>query len=655
MKTLGVKKRLLAMLLLGLFGWLAYANTFHAEFHFDDYTYIVHKKEIRDIRDWRAVYHALGHPSRFVAFYSFALNHHFHGYDVFGYHLVNWFIHVGNGGLLFWMTWLLLQTPRLTGRLSHRRAFACALFAGLLFVVHPLQTEAVTYVVQRFTSLATFFYLAAVVCYVSGRLRAGRAAGAGIIGFAFFTVLGMFTKQICFTIPFVIVLIEVCCFQSRGLTLLATRWKQLLALALFLLIIPSFFGFDAGNIIGREFPSRSHTGDTLNAVNYALTQTRVVPTYLRLVVWPAGQTLDYDFHASTSWREPKVIAGFLFLLGLLGAGAGCHRREPLVTLAMGWFFITLAVTSSVIPIPHVIFEHRVYLPMAGVALLLSYLVCRAPRSPARAVLAMGVIVAALTPMTYMRNAVWQTDVSLWQDIIAKAPHKLRAYNNLGMAMLKTGDARQSLTYFDMAIARNPGAGRVYNNRGMAYLALGDEDKALADFNRAVELFYGSEAYRRGHFKRVWSEIFLNRGKLRLRRNDTSGAQSDLQEALRIDPEHAEVLYQLGSLYELDQEFDSAAGFYRQSSAADPRAVRPVIGLGYILQMQGKDLDSVQQFDRALDIDPDNAEAFFFRAISRYNLKDTKGARRDMQLAVKNGYHPGTPELSAAREMILGLE
>ncbi|MBZ0165733.1 MAG: tetratricopeptide repeat protein [Candidatus Omnitrophica bacterium] len=655
MKTLTVKQQLLAVVLLGVLGWLAYANSFHAEFHFDDYTYIVNKKEIRAIGDWRAVYHALGHPSRFIAFYSFALNYHFHAYDVFGYHLVNWFIHVGNGGLMFCLTWLLLQSPRLGGRLSQRRTYLCALFAGLVFVTHPLQTEAVTYVVQRFTSLAAFFYLAAVVCYLYGRLRAGRAGGVGLVGFALFTVLGMFTKQICFTIPFVIVLIEVCCFQARGIPLLATRWKHLVALTLFLLIIPSFFGFNAGNIIGREFPSRSHTGDTLNTYHYALTQTRVVPTYLRLIVWPAGQTLDYDFHASTSWHEPKVIAGFLFLLGLLGIGAVGFRKEPVVTLATGWFFVTIAVTSSVIPIPHVIFEHRVYLPMAGVALLLSYLICRALRSPVRLALVMAIIVGALTTLTYQRNAVWQTDVSLWQDIIAKAPHKLRAYNNLGMAMLEKGDARQSLIYFDLAIAQNPGAGRVYNNRGMAYLVLGDEDKALADFNRAVELFYGSEAYRRGHFKRVWSEIFLNRGKLRLRRQDSAGAQSDLQEAVRIDPGHAGAFYQLGSLHEINQEFDQAAGYYRKSALADPRAVRPVIGLGYIFQMQGKDRDSVEQFDRALEMDPDNAEALFFRAIGRYNLKDTKGARRDMQAAVNNGFQPATPELMAAREMILGLE
>ncbi|MCA9394868.1 MAG: tetratricopeptide repeat protein [Candidatus Omnitrophica bacterium] len=644
-----------AGLLILIVAGLAYANSFHAEFHFDDYTYIVNKPALRDITDWRAIYRALGHPSRFVAFYTFAVNYHFHDYNVFGYHLVNWFIHAGNGFLVWWMTLLFLRTPQLAGRLSTGREYGCALLTALIFTAHPLQTEAVTYIVQRFTSLATLFYLAAVVCYLRGRLRTGPGWRPEYVLFAVFTVLGMFTKQICFTIPFMVLWLEWCCFENRIGGWLRERRMILAVLIVLLLIIPSFFGFNAVNIVGRELPSRSHTGERLNAVRYALTQTRVIPTYLRLYFWPAGQTLDYDFPVSTDWREGKVIAGFLLLLLLAGGAVAARSRLPEITLGTGWFFVTIAVTSSIIPIPHVIFEHRVYLPSAGLAFISAWMLCRLVSRRNRLLAAAGMIVAVLTVLTYQRNAVWQTEATLWADIVRKAPAKVRAYNNLGMAALAEGRARESLSYFAEAIARNPGAGRVYNNRGLAYLALGDEDLALADFDRAIALFETSEDYRSGRYKPIWAQVYANRGNLRLERGDTDGGRRDLATALSIDPRHPAVLYRMGQLSEQDGDYDTAAGYYRRLLATDPRHPQAMIGLGFVSQYQGDDRQALQYFDQALALVPDNGEAHFFRALSRYNLGDRKGARDDMRDAQRMGFEAATPQLKAARETILNVD
>lgn len=655
MKMSAHRYRLAAAALVMLVAGIAYANSFHAEFHFDDYTYIVNKAALRDISDWRAIYRALGHPSRFVAFYSFALNYHFHGYDVFGYHVVNWLIHVANGFLVYWLALLFLRTPRLTGRLPAEREYACALLAALIFTAHPLQTESVTYVVQRFTSLATLFYLAAVGCYLFGRLQRGGGWRTMYVLFAVFTVLGMFTKQICFTIPVTVLWLEWCCFDKRIGVWIRERWLLLVVLLFLLLIVPSFFGFNAANIIGREVPARSHTGDQLSAVSYALTQTRVIPTYLRLYIWPVGQTLDYDFPASAHWREGKVIAGFLFLILLAGGALAARKSRPAVALGMGWFFITIAVTSSIIPIPHVIFEHRVYLPSVGLAFLSGWILCRTLSRRSRLLATGTVIVAILTVLTYQRNAVWRTEATLWADIVRKAPAKLRAYNNLGMAALKEGRARESITYFEEAIARNPGAGRVYNNRGLAYLELGDSEQALADFDRAITLFENSAAYRGGRYKPVWAQVYANRANLRLDKGDAAGGRADLAAALSIDARHPGVLYRLAQLYEADGEYETAAGYYRRLLDTDPRHPQATVGLGFVHQVRGDDRRAVPFFDRALALDPHNGEAYFFRAISRYNLGDKEGARADMRAAQRWGFEGGTAELTAARETILNVE
>lgn len=648
------RQRWLAVGLLVLVAWAGYANSFRAEFHFDDYTYIVNKPELRDIGDWRSVYRALGHPSRFITFYTFAINYHFHDYDVFGYHLVNWLIHLANGVLVWIVMELLWHTPCLTGILSPRRKFVTSLLAALIFTAHPLQTEAVTYVVQRFTSLATLFYLGAVASYLRGRLSQGRGSWGCYAVFALCTLLGMFTKQICFTIPVMILFLELSCFGRSGEE--RRRYVRLLpVLGLMLLIIPSFFRFNAGEILGREVPSRSHTGETLNGYTYALTQTRVVPTYLRLFVWPRGQTLDYDFPSSRRWYELKVVAGLLLLLGWSAVAWAVRRTKPWVAVGTAWFFITIAVTSSVIPIPHVIFEHRMYLPSVGLCLLCAAGLGGLIRNDRHLISAGAVLVAVLTLLTYQRNAVWRTEAALWADIINKAPGKLRAYNNLGMAELQEGRAAESLVYFDQALARNPGAGRVYNNRGLAYLALGDEERALADFSKAIALFEGSRAYHEGLYKRIWAQIYFNRGHLRLKRGEETAGREDLLAALQIDPRHPAALYALGSWHERAGEYEAAAEYYRRLLDVDPRHTQALTAFGYLLQAKGDDRGSLEYFNRALRQDPLQAEALFFRAISRYNLKDTAGARADMEQSRRQGYQPGSAELRAARQTILGLE
>ena len=301
------KSNIWPVMLIVLVTTVVYSNTFQASFHFDDYLYIVDKKEIRDIADLKAIYQALGHPSRFISFLSFALNYHFHKYDVFGYHLVNLVIHALNGVCVYALIKLLFRTPVLIKDNLSSGASSIALFAALIYVTHPVQTEAVTYIVQRFTSLATLFYLLSILCYLSGRMAEKSRRIPWWLGFLASALVGMFTKQICFTIPFIVLLIEMVFFGADMKRMVRRQWPLLTVLAVMVLIIPSFFGFSTETIIFREYTSRSHTGDPINTKTYFLTQTRVLMTYLRLWFIPIGQTLDYDFKASMQWLDVKVI------------------------------------------------------------------------------------------------------------------------------------------------------------------------------------------------------------------------------------------------------------------------------------------------------------------------------------------------------------
>jgi len=147
-------------------GIAIYSNAFHSEWHFDDLGYILHNSDIRNIADIKAIWTAYPNSARFVPYYTFALNYHFHQYDVFGYHVVNVMIHLITALLVWWMATLILATPRLHATEVGQNQKGIAFFAALIFLVHPIQIQAVTYITQRFASLATLFYVLSI-CLVN--------------------------------------------------------------------------------------------------------------------------------------------------------------------------------------------------------------------------------------------------------------------------------------------------------------------------------------------------------------------------------------------------------------------------------------------------------------------------------------------------------
>ncbi len=404
----------LHLLLIAVIGFIAYSNTFHVPFVFDDVYQIKGNQMIRDLNNLLLALkgHAFPpdqyNPRRFVGYLSFALNYKFGGVDVEGYHLTNLFIHIANAVLVYFFVQLTFKTPYFnkagirdqglgTGQGKQNPgtggpaavygpqspipnpqpptpAFV-ALFSALLFVSHPLQTQAVTYVVQRLASLATLFCLLSLVLYINGRL-ASRQAGklVSYVLALISAVLAMKTKEIAFTLPLLIILYEVTFFAAP----LKKKLLFLLPVALTLIIVPISV-MHSGRPLGELLSDLSENTRVQSAVprwDYLMTEMRVVTTYIRLIFVPVNQNLDYDYPIYHSLFTPSVFLSFVFLLSLFGLGvyllSSSHARrmkDPelapyhrLIGFGILWFFITLSVESSFIPIVDVIFEHRVYLP-----------------------------------------------------------------------------------------------------------------------------------------------------------------------------------------------------------------------------------------------------------------------------------------------------
>jgi len=598
-------------------GLACYANSFQNAFQFDDMYFIVNNPAIRHLSDVKKIWCALPHPVRFVPFYSFATNYHFHQYDVFGYHMVNFAIHIINAWLVYLLVNLLFCTPRLKDSLLVKFKVSLALMAALIFVAHPLQTQAVTYISQRFASLATLFYVACLCFYLSGRIRE-KSRWAFFLGALVCAVLGMLSKQITLTIPLSILLCEFIFFTHRR----GKEWIYALGLLPLVLVVPAIYSFEFERLNVTDIPSGSCDGEMITTGNYFLTQWRVLTTYLRLFIWPVNQILDYDFHLSPGlWHGPTLAAG-LFLSALIFAAFKLRRNYPLLCFGILWFFVTHLVESSIIVIKHVIFEHRMYLPMVGLSIFASTFLHLAIKNDKKRMIIGSLIIAILGVLTFQRNFIWRDEFSLWEDNLKKTPYKARSYISLGIAHIRADQWDQALPYLDQAIALNPKAEKAYNNRGLIFARHGQFEAAMNDYNKALEL---------GGEKEV---TYCNRGNLYQVMRQTDKALADFTAAIKDNPAYHQAYVNRGVLYGQHQQYDRALADFNRAIELHPGSPEAYNNRGIVFQERLLYQESESDFTRALAISPDYVEALYNRANTYKLSKQFELALRDYQKVLR---------------------
>ncbi|ABS24890.1 Tetratricopeptide TPR_2 repeat protein [Anaeromyxobacter sp. Fw109-5] len=490
-----------------LLALLAYSSSFTGAFVFDDLHHVRDNLAIRDLGaflSWSGYELA---PQRYVGYVTFAVNYALGKLNPLDYHVVNFLIHAINAGLVYGLVLLCFRTPRLCGSAVAGSAQAIAFFAAAVFATHPVQTQAVTYVVQRFTSLATLFYLLTVVLFLRWRLARERgdasrtkhvALYAGVLASA---VLAMKTKEIAFTAPIAVVLCELSFFGPSS-------WRRrlfLVPIAATILIIP-FTMLGPALTSPAAIAQATRVQTTLSRLDYLLTQAPVIATYLRLLVWPAGQNLDHDFPLAHALLEPRVLAATLLLAALASVAALLYRHtsaradgrplDPAARLAgfgIAWFFLALAVESTLVPIVDVIYEHRVYLPSVGLFCGAGVLVALGlhrlqPRHAARGlVVGAAVVAVVLGAATFKRNRAWASELSIWSDAAEKSPNKSRPHLNLGTVLVQAGRLEDGSVALRRAVECDPASFYARAQLGAALLSLGRMGEAEGELREAVRL------------------------------------------------------------------------------------------------------------------------------------------------------------------------
>lgn len=615
-------------------GMLIYSNVLlNSVFLFDDFDYVVGNPAITDLYSMN-----MSDP-RQIGYFTFALNYIIGQDDPFGYHLFNVILHIGNSLLVFLLLQVLLKVIAGGREPSDFHRYSIFL-AALIFLVHPIQTQAVSYVTQRFTSLAVFFYIFAVYLFIKARIQQEqRYRWTGLYVAAIIsTVLAMKTKEISFTIPFLLLLIETLVFSRSVLG--KKRFLYLLPFAATLVIIPlSIFGPDWGLLDRGARVAEITRVDKISdltersSLNYLYTQFRAVVVYLKTILLPVGLRLIYDFPVSRKFFEPRVVASFLLLVSLFSGALYCWRKGStiledmemyvsyrMVGFGIFWFFITISVESSVIPIKDVIFEHRVYLPSVGffmsgafVIMLISDRLLRNVTPLARVIIPSILICVPLSIGTYNRNEVWTDEVKLWEDVIRKSPEKPIGYNNRGTAFAKKGeyllaldDLNKTILFFpktredsekwENADMSPSNMAKTYTVRGDIYMAMGDVEKARDDYVRAKDQFVTSVNVGE---TLITADQFVKKGAF-------IHAIEEYNRILQRDPENINALNDRANTYSRMNRFTEAIGDFTRIIAIKPDFVLANYNRGVAYAWSSNPERALEDFSRACAMGFQNA-------------------------------------------------
>ncbi len=664
-----MRKQSKHLLLIMLTGLAAYSNTTHVPFQFDDSANILENPVLQRLENFFLSLKGYSYnPRRFIGYLTFALNYHFGGASVVGYHLVNLAVHLTTAVLVYFFVLRTFSTPMMasgvgdsypdfTGSASPRLV---ALFSALLFVSHPVQTQAVTYTVQRFTSLTAMFYLLSVVMYIQGRLlteKAGSGRGEVITGeggektemgvlsrernfsghfpdrfmplFFFvlslvFAVFAMMTKEIAFTLPIMIALYEFIFFRSS----LKKKLLFLLPLGVTLVIIPiGIIGTHKplGEIIS-DLSAKTRVQTNIPRWDYLMTELRVITTYIRLLFLPVNQNLDYDYPIAHSLMEKPVLLSFMFLLAILGAAiylllkASSKRRGAAGKngLAQGGEQENMPLQAACGPLP--------VIPVSAPSPVAR---CLLPLNSFYRLAAFGVFWFFIA-LSVESSFIPIVDVIFEHRVYLPSVGAFIAFTSIAYAaMTKTLRDMGGLTekafasFFSVVVVflclatytrntvwgsemslwedvtkKSPNNARAYNNLGYIYLGKGQTDEALGYFVAALRL------------RPLYADALDNEGVVLYEKGLFDAAVNRFMKAVALMPDVADFHHNLGLTYIRMGLFNDAVAEFEVALRLSPDSYEIYNDMGVTYRQQGYIDKAIESFEKAIALKSDYAGAHY---------------------------------------------
>lgn len=600
-------KRLAIFLAITAIGFMLYGNILDAPFQFDDYDFVVNNSAIKNPSTLLLMLSAPGRKT--FAFLSFAFNYFVGGLNPFGYHLVNLMIHIINAFLLYISVSYILKTPRMRTLAMSKDKYSIPVFAALIFLAHPLQTESVTYIWQRSEVLCGFFYLSAYLLYLFGRVRARKALY--LLSLIVFFI-GIYAKESIISLPLLVALTEVS-FFSTGSWQQKTRKKNKAFLILFsltaLLAAASIYKFWRIASASMNAPLKLES-----IKEYLLTQFGVIIYYIKLTFIPFGQNLDYAFKRSKGFMQPETFFSFLILALILIAACRLFKKERLMSFGIFFYFIYLLPTSSVLPLADVIFEHRLYLSIAGFGIFTGALLIKIDGAKKRLFLFL-LILFAFSFLTISRNNVWRSQYALMADTVNKSPSNPRPKLVLASLYMSRNEYNHALPLLKDALAISPNYAEAHNNLGIIYYEEANYEDAFKEFSLALK----------NNPNLV--DPYINIAVMYAQKGDLKSAEEWLDKGRGI-PDHRfkDKLYlALGNIYMMRGLLDKALMFYSFAQIENPDNPNVYFNKGNILADKNRYEEAVASYKKAISKDDSFTDAYINAGITYFRMNDFEQA------------------------------
>jgi len=630
---------LVVILLFSALVFLIYSHTLRYPFAFDDFIGIKNEPAIRltkltpgSILQAARQSH---YSSRPVGCVSFAINYYFNEYNVVGYRFVNITIHILAGIFLYLVikTTLHLLIPQssdssipLCSQVTQAPMFSrrkpqslnlqhIAFFCALIWLVHPIQTQSVTYIIQRMTSMASMFYILSVLLYIRGRL-----AKKGPIQWSFFTgsalagLLAIGSKQMAATLPLFLLLYE--WYFFRGCSKIWIKQCAIFAAgALILLAIIVFLHLGTNPIEAILLPYEQRD---FTMTQRLLSEFRVVVKYISLLVLPHPSRLNLDHHVpiSTSLiHPPTTLFSIGIVLGLISFAVHAAKKRPFISFSILWFFGNLAIESSFLGL-ELMHEHRLYLPSM---LAVPMLVTACLQQVRRRWFAYGLlcsIIVVFSLWTYERNFVWKNDLALWKDSVAKSKVKARPHNNFGRALAERRRSEEAIAHFSQAVRINPDFWQAHDNLGLALAENNKFEEAIKHFHQALSIQPNN------------AQTYNNLGLSLAKTGNLKEAIKHFSQALQIEPNLAEAHNNMGLAMAQNGNFEDAIRHYSKAISIKADYAEAYNNLGRTLENQGRSEEAMNYYNKALQIKSDYAEV-------HYNMGSLQARQEIFQEAVRH--------------------
>lgn len=587
------------VLLLVTAGVVAYANSFRVPFVFDDRYHIVESARIRQL--WPP-WPILMHSSRPVLHLSLAVNYALGGLDPVGYHLFNLAFHILAGMVLFG---ILRRSLAAIGVKPPNTATWLAGLIALIWLVHPIQTEAVTYTIQRSESLMGLFYLLTLYCVIR-MVDSARSVwwAAGAVASLF---CGVGSKGgVILTAPVVIALYDRFFLARSWRGVVGERWGLYAAMV----ATCGTYWFMMASA-PEEWKESVGLGYGVTPMQYLLAQPGVILHYLRLTFLPEGFCLDYGWPLATSAVD--IAAPLLVIATMILGTLWAWRRKPEVAFLGCWFFLILGPSSSIIPIADVMVEHRMYLSLAAVvtaAVMGLYAVGRGMSSTVRWAAAVAVVLL-LMGLTIRRNQDYESKVSIWADAVRKSPGNPRAQYDLAAALEEVKQYPAAIEHYRAAVEVNPKYADALNNLGHALVVIGKPEEAMPHLRRALEL------------KPDLAVAHNSLGVADAQQGKSAEAIAELREAVRLKPDYAEAHNNLGIALAQQKRTLEAIAEWESALRIDPNLADAHNNVAYALAELGRNREAMTHYERALAINPNYYQAAisYARLLAAADSKD----------------------------------